>query len=68
MFRLIKKILMTVLISTASLFVLTDSTKCVSLKNQECKAREVITQEIHGLSIKYQSKQMQWELNNSTSL
>ena len=43
MFSLIKKVLMLVLISAANLFVLTDSAKYVSLKNQECKLREVIT-------------------------
>ena len=36
MFRLIKKVLTLVLVSTAN------SLKCISLKNQECKAREVI--------------------------
>ena len=31
------------LVSTANLFILTDtSTKCISLKNQECKVRKVI--------------------------
>ena len=37
MFNLIKKSLILVLISTVNFL------KCVSLKNQECKAREVIT-------------------------
>ena len=36
MFRFIKKVLILVLISTVN------SLKCISLKNQECKAREVI--------------------------
>ena len=36
MFRFIKKVLLLVLISTVN------SLKCISLKNQECKAREVI--------------------------
>ena len=36
MFRLIKKVLILVLISTAN------SLKCVSLKNQKCKVRKVI--------------------------
>ena len=40
MFRLIKKVLILVLVSIGS--VLTKSTKCVLLKNQECKAREVV--------------------------
>ena len=40
MFSLIKKVLILVLISVAS--VLTNSTKCISLKDQECKVREVV--------------------------
>ena len=36
MFGFIKKVLILVLISTVN------SLKCISLKNQECKAREVI--------------------------
>ena len=36
MFGLIKKVLILILISTVS------SLKCISLKNQECKVREVI--------------------------
>ena len=36
MFRFIKKVLILVLLSTVN------SLKCISLKNQECKAREVI--------------------------
>ena len=32
-----------VIVSTANLFVLTDaSTKCISLKNQECRVRKVV--------------------------
>ena len=40
MFGLIKKVLILVLVSAAS--VITNSTKCISLKNQECKIREVV--------------------------
>ena len=36
MFRFIKKVLILVLVSTAN------SLKCISLKNQECKVREVV--------------------------
>ena len=36
MFRLIKKVLILILISTVN------SLKCISLKNQECKARKVV--------------------------
>ena len=39
MFRLIKKVLILVLISTSN------SLKCISLKNQECKVRERRTQD-----------------------
>ena len=42
MLKLRKKVLMIVLTSAANLFILTNSTKCVSLKNQECKVRKVI--------------------------
>ena len=43
MFNFIKNLLILVLISAASLFVLTDtSKKCMSLKNQECDVRKVI--------------------------
>ena len=41
MFRLIKKVLILVLISTVN------SLKCVSLKNQECKVREVVVKSEH---------------------
>ena len=44
MFSIIKNVLMLVLMLVASLFVLTNSsTKCISLKNQESKLRETIT-------------------------
>ena len=43
MFGIIKEALMLVLISAANLFVSADClTKCISLKNRECKAREVV--------------------------
>ena len=42
MFELIKDVLMLVLISASNLFLLTNSTKCLSLKNKECKVRKVI--------------------------
>ena len=41
MFRLIRKVLILVLGSTAN------SLKCVSLKNQECKVREVVVKSEH---------------------
>ena len=41
MFRLIKKVLILVLISTVN------SLKCISLKNQECKVREVVVESEH---------------------
>ena len=41
MFRLIKKVLMLVLISAANLLLLKNpSSKCLLLKNQECKVRK----------------------------
>ena len=44
MFSIIKNVLVLVLMLVASLLVLTNSsTKCISLKNQECKVREIIT-------------------------
>ena len=41
MFRLIKKVLVLVLVLTAN------SLKCISLKNQECKVREVAVKSEH---------------------
>ena len=41
MFRFIKKVLILVLISTVN------SLKCISLKNQECKVREVVVKSEH---------------------
>ena len=41
MFRLIKKVLILVLVSTAN------SLKCISFKNQECKVREVVVKSEH---------------------
>ena len=45
MFRLIKKALILVLASVG--FVLEGSTKCVLLKNLECKTREVVAKSEH---------------------
>ena len=42
MFRFIKKVLILVLISTVY------SLKCISLKNQECKVREVVVNKCIG--------------------
>ena len=43
MFGFIKKVVILVLMSTTNLFVLTNTpTKCISLKNQECKIKKVI--------------------------
>ena len=41
MFRIIKKVLILVLVSTAN------SLKCISLTNQDCKVREVVVKSEH---------------------
>ena len=49
MFRVIKKVLILVLVSTAN------SLKFITLKNQECKVREVVVKSEH-MTFRYDSK------------